>query len=218
LRKLFTLTVIAVLAAFVLPVALWAYPSALNLAPCADILGANQLRIAYESDGHNQPYDDGNLEYIYTQIGIGGKFEFGVDFYDVRHASDKFFNAKYLVTAEKENTPAIAIGTRNISDVSKTSYYALGCKTYGKARLHFGGETQDGVTTGILGTDYLLAKGVSFLADYQSGQTHYSTAGVYWQATPAIGFNLYWARNNTSALRDTYDYVGAYAAYTLTLK
>ncbi len=218
MRKVITYTILVSLLALILPVALCAYPSALNLVPTADMMGANQLKLSYESDGHNQPFGDEQAEYIYSQVGIGDKLEFGVDLYDIRHSNEAFYNAKYLVTAEKDNVPAIAIGARCISAVCKTSLYAVGYRSFEKARLHFGAETQDGENYLMFGADYDLGSGVSLLADWETGVGQYSTAGIYWQASKAASLGLYWAHNNTASLRDTYDYLGGYVAYTFTLK
>lgn|GEM_PF-3431633 len=218
MKKVTTQIFFTILIALALPAALWAFPTALNLVPTADILGANTMRIAYESDGHNQPFDNPHTEYFYTQIGLGGKFEFGADDYDFRHIAYKVYNAKYLLTAENEITPAIAIGFKDVSDISKTNYYVAGYKTYGKARLHFGGETQDSKSWLFLGTDYVLAHGLYFIADWQTGKGRNASAGVAWEATKAICFSLYFTKNNTSSLRDTSDYVGGYVGYTFPLK
>lgn len=194
-----------------------AYPGALNLIPTTDVMSKDSLRLAYEADGKNQPYDSGYTEYIYTQFGVSDKLEVGFDVYDVDGASTKYFNAKYLVTAGDSRLPAVAVGTMLVGSESKPSYYAVGSRNYGETRLHAGIQSQSNRTWGIFGLDHAISDRLCLLADYQSGSGKYHTLGICWEQSPSLGVTLYFVRNNTASLRDTEDYVGLNLAYTISL-
>ena len=194
-----------------------AYPTALNLIPTADILEANNLRVAYESDGKNQPFGQPNFQYIYTEYGIGDRLEFGVDGYDVTHAGQLYYNAKYLLLSENASIPAIAAGVWTVSAETQPAYYLTGYKSLNKLRLHAGVESQAGTGRLQFGVDYTLTPDLSVLADYQTGVGRYHTIGLFYTPTSRIGINIYYAHNNTPALRGT-DYLAAYVGYTLPLK
>lgn len=195
----------------------FSFPCAINLIPCADQMGQNNLRLSYESDGYHSPYDSPYTQYIYTQYGINDRMEVGVDFYDIDGSNDKFYNAKYSVLTESDKMPAVAVGAMYISDVTKTSYYAVGCKTLKSMRVHFGAQTQDGNSWLLFGADKKIGKALSVLADYQSGVGGFHTIGLYWQANTATGVALYYGRNNTADLRDSTDFIGLNIGYTLPL-
>lgn len=186
----------------------------LNTVPTADILGASQVRLGYESDGGNWPYANGHTEYIYTGYGIGGRFQLNIDFYDVRRACNTYYSATYLIQKEEQHQPALAIGVENVSRVSQAGYYAVGYRTSGKARLHFGVQRQGAVNSLILGVDYVMCRKLTFLVDWQSGEGFFSGVGIFWQATPNVGIQLYAVHNNTEPASD---YMGLYAGYTFPL-
>lgn len=202
---------------FGIAVAAQAFPCAINLIPCADQIGSKNLRFSYESEGYKSPYDKPYSEYIYTQYGINDKTEVGVDFYNIDGSNDKYYNAKYSLFSETAKVPAVAVGAMYISDVTKPSYYAVGCKTLKELRVHFGAQTQGGDSWALLGADKKIGKSLTLLADYQSGIGHYHTVGLYWQTNSSLAVTLYYARNNTEALRDSTNYVGLNFGYMLPL-
>lgn len=217
MTKLAILTAVVIMIGLVPGVAL-AYPGSINLIPSTDIVGANSLRLSYESEGGNQPYGTGYTQYLYTQFGIGSKLELGYDVYDIKNVTDSrvgYWNAKYLVAPETDGTPAIAVGSMFIGAESKSSYYAVGSKTFGDYCLHLGAETQGDHNWTLAGFNCPLAKSFTFLADYQSGGLGCGTLGVNWQQSSTLNFTVYWTRFNNDALRDTSDFVGFNAAYTL---
>lgn len=200
-----------------IPTSLPAYPTSLNLIPTADILEANNLRLAYESDGKGQPFGQPNFQYAYSEYGIGDKFEFGVDIYDITNAKDAYYNAKYLLLPESRHLPALAAGVWLVSDVTRPAYYLTGHKSLNQLRIHAGVQEQSGGGWLQFGVDYALSPKLSLLADYQTGSERYHTLGLFCTPVSQISINVYYAHNNTPALRGT-DYLAAYVGYTLPLK
>lgn len=196
-----------------------ASPGALNLIPCVDMMKTQSLRLAFESDGHNQPINNDSTSYVYAQYGLSDKWEVGIDFFGVNNSDEQtVLNAKYLVTKEDGKRPGVALGVWQVGENSKPAYYAVGCKKVMKdTRVHFGVQTQGESTWGMLGMDYALTDNLYFMADWQTGSGKCHTAGFYWTPTPVIGVQVYYARNNSSELRKSDDYLGVYISHDLKL-
>ena len=196
-------------------VSAFAFPCSLNIIPCTDQLGANNLRLSYESDGSKNPYDQPNSQYIYTQFGINNRTEIGVDFYNIDGSNDKYYNVKYSLLGETAKTPAVDVGVMNISNFTRPSYYAVSSKQLTAMRIHFGAQAQGGDSWALFGADKKIGKTLTLIADYQSGIGRYHSIGLYWQTNSSMGVSLYYARNNTAELRDSTDYVGLSFGYVL---
>lgn len=201
--------------------AVYAYPGACVLIPTCDTMAAKSIRLSYEAEGHTNPYDRGYTEYLYTQIGIGGRLEVGADVYDIKSIyspAPVYYNAKYLLLKETAKYPALAAGTMLIGNNVSASYYIVGCKSFKQTRLHLGAQTKNNDTWALIGSDYALGHGLSLLADWQTGDGRYQAYSIYWQTTPSIGLTLYYATNNTSELKSSTDYVAFNIGYTFTYK
>lgn len=192
-------------------------PTTLNIVPTADILKSNVLRVSYEADGHDQPYCDDYTAYTFTEYGVGDKAELGIDFYDINGSNKSRLNGKYLLFGEKDNHPAVAVGAMNIGDNCKTRFYMVGTKSVNKYRFHLGADTSGNEDAMMMGMEYSLNNTLTLMADYKSGIGNYHTLGLWWQASPTIGINPYFARNNTDDLRSTADYWGLYVGYKMKL-
>ena len=140
-----------------------------------------------------------------------------MDFCDVAGENDKFFNAKYSLLGESIAVPAVAAGVMNVANDSDASYYLVGSKGFGKSRFHAGAQTQDGSSWGLFGMDFAASKSVKLLFDWQTGSGRGHTAGVSWQATPALGVLLYYFRNNSVELRESSDFLGLWVGYSFNL-
>ncbi|MEI7834497.1 MAG: hypothetical protein WCJ56_15015, partial [bacterium] len=101
-----------------------AYPSALNLIPTAAVLLANTAVFGYEIDGHQQPFDStGRAQTLYSQVGIDGKLEAGVDLYSFTDGNTATLNAKYLLLEGTDELPAVAVGAFNVNKNGSPDYY-----------------------------------------------------------------------------------------------
>jgi len=216
-RTIFVVAVAIAILTMAFAVCAQAYPTCLNVIPTADVLVNGSIQLAYESDGKNTPVDHDCTGYTFTQIGIGGRVEAGVDFCDVTGETDKLFNAKYLLLGESIAVPAVAAGVMNVGNDSDASYYLVGTKGFGKSRFHAGAQTQNGSSWGLFGMDFAASKSVKLLFDWQTGPGRGHTAGISWQATPALGVLLYYLRNNSAELRESGDFVGLWVGYSLNL-
>ena len=194
---------------------LHAYPSALNVVPTASILPAGTIQLGYESDGHSQPFADGRVQYLYSQIGIRDRLEVGVDLYDIGGAKEPAFNAKVLLLPEAIGTPALALGVMNVTKGTTPGTYLVGTKNIGRWGIHAGIEHQADQTWGLLGANFAVNQKISLLGDYQSGDGRQGTVGVYYAVTPALGVNVYYAKNNTDS---SADYLGLYVGYAFSAK
>jgi len=194
---------------------LHAYPTGLNVIPSADILPAGNIRIGYESDGNKQPFDNGHVQYLYTQVGIRDRLEAGVDLYDVGGAKVSTFNAKLLLTPERNHLPELSVGVLNVANGISPGAYLVGTKNFGPLGVVAGAEHQSGDTWALVGAYYAVTPKFYLLGDYQSGSGRQGTVGAYYYFTPALGVNIYYAKNNTDSHAD---YVGAYIGYTFSAK
>ncbi|MCX6343500.1 MAG: hypothetical protein NT018_00330 [Armatimonadetes bacterium] len=199
-----------------LPSLVLAYPTAVSVIPSTDVIGANNLKLAYESNGNDQPFDTDNAEYFYTQYGIGEKFELGVDVYDLGGHDKKYLNAKYMISAESETMPAISVGAMYIGDGNAPLFYAVGSRSFGAARLFVGAQTWDDNDSMLLGASYKINEAFSAAADYQSSAWGRSTLGLTWHATTELSATLYGSRNNDRTL-DAGDYIGLVIGYKVGL-
>ena len=215
MKKNITIVALFVITLLASNLSAFAYPGALNVVPTADVLGSQNIRIGYETDGNKHPFYTGNIQYLYTQAGIGNRAEAGVDLYGLFDTNTPTVNAKYLILPGGTNTPAVAAGIYGVNKLSKPSYYLISTTAFGKFRATVGGQKQGGDTWALLGADYAVTPEVTLLADAQTGTGRQATLGVYYVATPELGLNVYYARNNTSR---SSDYYGLYVGYTFSTK
>ncbi len=199
-----------------LPSLVGAYPTAVSVIPSTDVIGANNLKLAYESNGKNQPFDDNYSEYFYSQFGIGDKFELGYDVYYLGGNEKKYFNAKYLISAEYEGMPAVSVGSMYIGDGVAPTFYAVGSRTFSALRLFAGVVVNGDNDSVIAGVSCKISKDLSANADYQSADWGRSTLGFTWQSTNDISATIYGSYKNDRDLKAG-DYIGLVIGYKVGL-
>ncbi len=188
-----------------------AYTGALNLIPTTDMAGNGNVRLSCEWDKMRHS----DTSSIYSQIGIGPRLEAGVDIYGAGGDNTAVHNVKALLMTEKGSRPAVAAGIWNAGEGVKPTWYVTGCRTAGNARLHIGVHQQSNAQWLAVGSDLKLTDRLLLMADWQTGPGRCHTAGVYWQTTPALGITVYGARNNTHELRESADFIGFNAGWTI---
>lgn len=184
-----------------------AYPTAISVVPSCDIAAPKTLVLAYESEGHRQPYDTGYGEYFFSQIGLTDKIEAGLDIYDYNHSSKPYYNAKYLLYSESKERPGVAAGFMLAGNHSGTLYYAIASSAFNNIRFHFGFGAEPGVKKLLLGASYTINDKLSLAADYQSAGTGCFTGGVNYSVNDESSIYLYDTIYNDSD-RDDDNYIG----------
>lgn len=168
---------VLLLALIVTPV--FAAQSGLFIIPTAETVGADQYSLEYQYDGVIQGEEE-DVNLFNTQIGIGDRFEAGIDF-DLSKDADPVMlgNAKYLLYEKPD--AAIGAGVLNIGKNIKSSPYIVGTKDLGVFRLHLGGMRIEGENEWFVGADRTFGK-LTLMADYTSGEGNFSSAGISYQA------------------------------------
>jgi len=185
-----------VLVGLALPLSASAYPTSLNVIPVADSMDAGTLRIEVELDGHATPFAAGAGLQIYSQYGVTDRLEVGFDVADLNLDSEWQWNAKWQVTPESGDMPALAIGRLDASHRGLLdNWYAVLSKDVACLRLH-AGALEDGALRGMLGAEYWPTDRTGVAADWTTGLGGYYSLGVYRNLGGGLWGTLYYARGN----------------------
>lgn len=157
--------------------------SGLVIIPTAETVGADQYSLEYQYNGVIQG-ETANVNLLNTEIGIGNRFETGIDFGLSRDA-DSFVlgNIKYLLYDKRDK--ALGLGVYNWGSNIKSSPYITGLRDFGILRLHLGGIRIEGENQWFVGTDRTFGKW-TIVADYTSGEGNFSSAGLYYQVNDRL--------------------------------
>lgn len=200
-----------------LPGIVMAYPTSISVVPSCGVAEPKTLVLAYEAEGHRQPYDTGYGEYFFSQIGVTDKLEVGVDIYDYNHTSTTYYNAKYLVFSESKEKPGLAAGFMLAGNHSGTLYYAMASRTFNGICCHLGFGAEPGVKKLLLGASYTINDKFSVAADYQSARSGCFTGGVNYSLSNDSSIYLYNTIYNDSDSDDD-NYIGLNYSYKLPLQ
>jgi len=167
--------------------ALYALPahacySGLTIIPTAETLGEGYYGIEPELDGRLGSRTV-ETRLLNTEIGIGRRFEAGVDFDLSKDApTGLLLNAKWLVAEGGERKPAVALGICNVGRHVVSSPYVVGTQQLGaRLRGHAGVIGVEGDSHPFVGLDSEIAPGVVAMADYTEGSDSFSSLGVGWE-------------------------------------
>ena len=163
--------------------------SGLTIIPTADVVGASQYSLDLQSDG-SLPVPRADLYLLNTEIGIGDRFETGIDF-DLSEDADPrvLFNAKYVLARDAGCTRALAVGISNLAEGVKSVPYVAGTAGLQAFRLHLGMLHQEGQDRWFAGVDRDLTEKVNLCVDYTNGDENYSSVGVGYQFTESTGIS-----------------------------
>lgn len=160
------------------------YPYSINSIPTADTYGANNLVIDLSNYGYPKMMRSDSPNWICLQYGIGPNIEVGVDRASDGTTHEEYLNAKWKVFSENGKLPAFAVGSMDVNDSGKPSFYSVASRTFGKFRGH-AGYFQGSYAHGInAGTEYILNEKWWFGADYIPGSANYTRFGVAYNFTP----------------------------------
>lgn len=154
--------------------------SGLLLTPTADTVGAGNYLFDFEVDGNGQARTV-DTYLLNSDFGIGSRLEAGVD-YDFTSGADPktVLNGKYQFLNAKALT--MAVGFCSIGQNLTSNPYIVATYNYEAFRGHVGVIRTDGTRHWFVGADKAVTKKLLLLADYTSGDTNYSSFGVYYQA------------------------------------
>jgi len=142
----------AIIALLLLPLAVPAVPTGLNLMPTADVLDAGVTRAEYEFNHSGKLYAAPDATVVGTQVGSFFAMEGGID-----NVTDRgtLYNLKWRPIADGRRGLRAALGAQNLGSDGTPQYYAVATKPMGRARLSAGVITEpsgrDFTTLGMVG-------------------------------------------------------------------
>lgn len=161
--------------------------SGLAIIPTAETVGAGQYGLELQMDGTN-PGSDETVRILNTQVGIGERWEAGVDF-DLSQEADSraLLNAKYIFAQDGRRGNSFAVGTYNVANRFKHSPYIVATHDHSSFRLHLGAMRIEGNNRWFTGVDFGMGERWTLMADYTSGDENYSSLGFNYQFNPGLG-------------------------------
>lgn len=193
-----------------------ATPSTLVWIPSTDIQPSGTWHLGI--DNYFTPGGNGTAltDYGLTYGLLDGRAEVGIDYF-AGYEHPATFNAKYLLCPESPGHPALAVGAYFVGIQSGVTdanvVYAIGSRTLGKVRVHFGYAHGKKSTLGgdpnmvLAGLDGCLTRDQKWWwgADYQSGDSSLGAfnLGVAYKFAPNVGVLLGYDRYNASGLDNT---------------
>jgi hypothetical protein len=155
--------------------------SGLVLIPTAETVGADQFSLDLQVDG-SFPRQATDTYIINTEFGFGPRFEAGVDFDLSEEAESRtFFNAKYLLTEDREKAPALALGITNVAEGVQAVPYLVMSHDFQSLRGHLGVGRFEDKNRWFAGMDRGIAENLTFMADYTSGAENASSVGLNYE-------------------------------------
>jgi hypothetical protein len=192
-------SLLVLVAGIALPSVCLSCPTALNIVPSADVVGARGYALQLELDGHATPLSGGAEAWLMTQWGVAAGVEVGVDLADATDGKDLLADAKWQVVAEGERTPAVAVGGLDLFDGADCrAWYAVASMSPkgGSLRLS-AGAMKDDCWRGLAGAQWDVDDMYTVYADWISGPGAYAAVGVWRALSSELGVQVYHARCNT---------------------
>lgn len=160
--------------------------SGLSTIPTADTVGKDQYSLEFDYGGIIAKFNP-NTYLINSEIGIGDKFEIGLDFdasADVEHRY--FMNGKYILGNFNKDSGAYGIGAFNIGKGLNPITYFTAYNDFEVLRLHGGYIHIDGDNTWFVGVDKELNDKWCLMADYTAGADNNSAIGASYSINDII--------------------------------
>lgn len=207
-KKIFLLGVILIFSYF--PVNMLCCYSGLLVVPTTDLSGDGNFIIDLQWEGWGNDLTE-KQSILNTQLGIGEKFELGLDFNltDTSVDDTVLFNVKYLLPDLKVKNFKIAVGFYNGNKELDFIPYLIATKEFSYLRVHAGIQREyDGNINYILGIERKTENGWQLMIDRISGDENYLSLGVGYSGgslgfmvgcqqpngggKPEIVFHLFW--------------------------
>jgi hypothetical protein len=171
-------------------------PTALNIAPTADVMDRETYNIQLETHARPGSYDDRAQCHLLTQFGAATGLEIGIDLTEADGDPQWCMDAKWQFLRETEKRPAAAVGALDLSHGVGSSWYLAASKDVlcGRARLT-GGLLNDDSSHALLGIEYRRSHTTGIQLDWITGGDGQVALGMTQRVTPALGYLLYYARD-----------------------
>ena len=149
----------------------------LTVIPTAETIGPGQYEVELE---HDQAVADlGTAQLLNTVVGIGDRFEWGLD-YDIGGdgATMVLGSAKYVLASGNQGRSAASSGSSNAGAHIKPSPFVVALQDFGLCRAHLGTMRIEAKSRWLGGLDTALGDRWTFAADYTSGTENFSSVGA----------------------------------------
>lgn len=154
--------------------------SGLVLIPTTDVTGHWMWAVDLQWQGTSHLFETGAFV-VNTEVGIGDRFEAGLDFDLSEGASETvYFNAKYVLLKGTDGRFSAAVGIQNTTKDARSSPYAVATLDLGPFRSHVGMQRTPGAdrTDPFFGIDRTFGDRWQLMADYTAGLGNFASAGV----------------------------------------
>lgn len=161
------------------PAALACY-SGLILIPTTDVTGDFIWAVDLQWQGYSSLFKTDGFVFN-TEIGVGERFEIGLDFDLGQEASDRaLVNAKYVFFKAKDGRLSAAFGVQSTTVDFRSSPYLVATRDWGVLRTHLGLQRTPGAdrTDALAGVDRTFHGRWLLMADYTRGAGNFTSAGV----------------------------------------
>ncbi len=179
--------------------AAFCYTTSINGVPTAEVLGANQLLVEFDNCGYSRPATTDSVTSIFTEFGIGSRFEIGWDHCEDSAETWQSANGKLRIFDGNDFAPAVAIGSMDLWSGSKPTHYCVLSKSIGDTRLHFGWIRGSYAHGSIAGADWDIDSGTWLGVDYIPGEANCLRFGVCRDIGSKSTLSLTYGRPNDSA-------------------
>lgn len=157
--------------------------SGLILIPTTDVAGAYTWAIDAQWQGYSAAFRTDQLMFN-TEIGIGDRFEIGIDVDTTSAATEHRFllNAKYVMFRSERTGFTVAFGVQNVNEGFTPHPYLVATKEWEVFRTHFGvqHDRDEHRNHWFIGVDRIIGDRWQVMADYTSGSENYASAGAGW--------------------------------------
>jgi hypothetical protein len=179
-KRLWTRVLLAMLAAVLVSPPARACYSGLVIIPTTDVTGDWMWAVDIQWQGTSRLFKT-DAFVLNTEVGMGERFEMGLDFDLSDGAEDRtLFNAKYVFLKSAKGRFSAALGVQNTTNDFRSSPYLVTTTDWGPLRTHLGLQRTPGEdrTDPILGVDRIVNGKWQFMADYTRGDGNFASVGV----------------------------------------
>jgi hypothetical protein len=154
--------------------------SGLVIIPTTDVTGDWMWAVDIQWQGTSRLFKTDALV-VNTEVGIGERFEMGLDFDLSDGVEDRtLFNAKYVFVKKGKGGFSAALGVQNTTKDFRSSPYLVATTDWGPLRTHLGLQHTPGEDRldPFLGVDRIVSEKWQFMADYTRGKGNFTSVGV----------------------------------------
>lgn len=161
--------------------------SGLIVIPTAETVGAGQYGLEAQMDGSSLG-SGSTARILNTELGIGERWEAGVDF-DLSKESDSraLLNCKCVFAQDQRYNTSFCVGTCNVARRFKQSPYLVATHDCSAFRVHLGEMHLEGNNCWFTGVDCGMGEHLTLMADYTSGDENCSSLGFNYQLNKDFG-------------------------------